>query len=114
MDYYKLIIYILFGILPSLLWLFYYLRKDLHPEPKRTILKIFILGALATVPVFCIQLGLSFLLGNLQNSFYYPSIFNIIKWFLVIAFTEELMKYLIVRIFVFNDGVMDEPLDIML
>ena len=30
MEYYRLPLYILFGVLPSLIWLFYYLKKDLH------------------------------------------------------------------------------------
>src|SRR3989344_8310003 len=43
MEPYRLILYLLFGTLPSFIWLLYYLKKDLHPEPKKTILKIFLL-----------------------------------------------------------------------
>ena len=41
-----IIIYVILGLLPSLTWLSYYLTKDLHPEPKKMILKIFLWGAL--------------------------------------------------------------------
>ena len=81
------------------------------------ILKIFFYGALVTIPVFFIQLGLSELLRQMQS---FGIIGNstltveIIKWFLVIAFTEELFKYLVVRETVFKSGELDEPLDIML
>jgi len=110
MDY-TIILYIFFGILPSLTWLFYYLSKDLHPEPKRMILKIFLWGALITVPVFFTQIGLAYLLGKINLS---PIATSIIYWFLVISFTEEIFKYLVVRLKVISSPHLDEPLDIML
>ena len=117
MEYYRPILYICFGILPSLFWLLYYLRKDLHPEPKRIILKVFLYGIIITVPVFCLQLWLSGLLANLQSSgifSQYPVIIDILKWFFVIALTEEVLKYIGLRFAVLKDDVLDEPLDIML
>jgi len=110
MDY-TIIIYIGFGILPSLIWLSYYLRKDLHPEPKKMILKIFLWGALITVPVFFVQLGLASLLDKINiNALIKSSLY----WFLIIAFSEEFFKYLVIRIQVINSPDLDEPLDIML
>ena len=117
MEYYRLPLYILFGVLPSLIWLFYYLRKDLHPEPKRMILKIFLYGAFITIPVFFIQVGLSGLLRQLQSFALFasfPLLIEMIKWFLIIAFTEELFKYLVVKSAILNNSELDEPLDIML
>jgi len=110
MDYY-IIIYIIFGVLPSLIWLFYYLRKDLHPEPKRMIIKIFLWGALITLPVFFVQIGLTRLLGTININ---PLAKSLIYWFLIIAFSEEFFKYLVIRIKVINSPHLDEPLDIML
>lgn len=110
MDY-SIIIYIFFGVLPSLTWLFYYLGKDLHPEPRRMIIKIFFWGALITVPVFFVQIGLASLLGKTNFN---PIITAIIYWFLVISLSEEIFKYLVVRIKILNSPDMDEPLDIML
>jgi len=108
---YQIIIYIIFGILPSLVWLAYYLGKDLHPEPKKTILKMFLWGALTTIPVFFVQIGLMVLLGKISLS---PLATSLIYWFLVIAFTEEFFKFLIVRLKIINSPDFDEPLDIML
>ena len=34
-------ILLIFALTPSLIWLFYFLKKDPHPEPKREIVKIF-------------------------------------------------------------------------
>lgn len=117
MFYYQVILYIIFGILPSLIWLFYYLLKDLHPEPKRMILKVFLYGAAITLPVFLAQVLLTEFLKQLQplefmNSF--PIVMDILKWFFVIALTEEVAKYLIVKSTIFNSYALDEPLDVML
>lgn len=108
---YRLFLYIFFGILPALVWLSYYLRKDVHPEPRLMILKVFLWGSFITLPVFLVQLGLSALLTQLNL----PSfIVSLLYWFLVIALTEEFFKYLVVRKKVFNNCNLDEPLDIML
>ncbi len=110
MDY-TIILYIIFGILPSLTWLSYYLRKDLHPEPKRMILKIFLWGTVITIPVFFVQIGLSYFLqkANLNSA-----LTSLIYWFLVIAFTEEFFKFLVVKMKVLNSPNMDEPTDIVI
>lgn len=110
MDY-NIIIYIIFGLLPSLIWLFYYLRKDLHPEPKSMVLKIFLWGALITIPVFFVQIGFASLLDKIDIN---STVRNLIYWFLIIAFSEEFFKYLVIRIKVLNSPNLDEPLDIML
>jgi len=112
-----LTIYILFGILPSLIWLFYYLKKDLHPEPRREILKLFFYGAIITIPVFFVQMGLSNLLEQVKASGIldgFPVIADIVKWFIVIAFTEEFLKYFVVKQVIIKESTLDEPLDIML
>lgn len=117
MEYYRLILYLIFGVLPSLIWLFYYLRQDLHPEPKRMIIKIFLYGILITIPVFLLQVSLSGLLNQLKLSGLIdglPIVMDILKWFVVIAFTEELFKYLVVKFAILKSPVLDEPLDIML
>lgn len=111
MEYYKIPIYIIFGVLPSLIWLSYYLRKDLHPEPKRMILKIFLWGALITIPVFFVQIGLTYLLAEIGLSVFWKSV---VYWFVIISLTEEYFKYLVIKLKVINSQHLDEPLDIML
>ena len=125
MDY-NIIIFIFFGVLPSLTWLFYYLTKDLHPEPKKMIIKIFLWGCLITVPVFFIQIGLTFLLTGkidptdipspytLHLDTTNPALYVLIYWFLVIALSEELFKYLVVRLKVVGSSDLDEPVDLMI
>ena len=117
MEYYKISLYIIFGILPSLIWLFYYLHKDMHPEPKRMILKVFFWGAAITVPTYFFQLALSHLLSRAQIfPFFgaYPMVLELLKWVIAIALTEELLKYVVVKMNVGGSYALDEPLDIML
>lgn len=108
-----IIVYIIFGMLPSLTWLSYYLRKDVHPEPKKMIVKVFLWGSLITIPVFFAQIGLKYLLDKfgLNSS---SLTYNLIYWFLIIALSEEFFKYLVVRLKVVNSPHLDEPLDVML
>jgi RsiW-degrading membrane proteinase PrsW (M82 family) len=108
---YRIILYIIFGILPSLTWLSYYLRKDLHPEPKRMIIKIFLWGVLITIPVFFVQIGLAYLLEKTTLN---PIIASLIYWFLIIALTEEIFKFLVVKMKVMNSPNLDEPTDIVI
>ncbi len=117
MEYYLFPLYILLGILPSAVWLLYYLKKDLHPEPKWMIIKIYFLGCVATVPVFFLQIGLTWLAGRLLPagfSVVHPVMFSLLKWFLIIALTEEIFKYAVVKLNVLKSSAFDEPLDIML
>ena len=117
MELYRLVLYIIFGVLPSLVWLLYYLKKDLHPEPKKMILKVFLYGAAVTLPALLIQIGLAELSKQLQQFYFFktfPVAIDIIKWFIVIALTEEILKYAVVKFTVLKDSVLDEPLDVML
>lgn len=110
MDY-KIILYIIFGILPSLTWLSYYLKKDLHPEPKRAIVRIFLWGAVVTIPVFFLQIGMSYLL---DKSSFSPVVLSLVYWFLVISFTEEIFKFLVVKFKALNSPDLDEPADVVI
>lgn len=114
MDF-LIIIYIILGILPSLTWLFYYLTKDIHPEPKRMIFNVFLWGGFITLPVFFVQIGLMKLLeiANISSATN-TMLYNLIYWFIVISFSEEFFKYLVIKIKVSDNLNLDEPLDIML
>jgi RsiW-degrading membrane proteinase PrsW (M82 family) len=99
--------FIIFGLLPSIIWLLYFLRKDVHPEPKRQVMRIFLWGMLITLPAIFIEKGVFEVIKTLNL----PYFFYI---FLGIAGTEELLKYLVVKEKVLNNPEFDEPLDAML
>jgi protease PrsW len=102
---------LVFALSPSFIWLAFYLRKDSHPEPNRMIVKIFLAGMLITIPAIYAETFFEGFLTSLQLS---ETIFLIVYFFVGIAFVEELFKFLVVRIGVFKNAALDEPLDIML
>jgi len=110
MDF-MIILYIIFGLIPSLTWLFYYLKKDNLPESKRMILKIFFWGAFMTIPVLFLQMGLTSLIKNISIN---PFLASLIYWFLIISFTEEIFKYFVIKLKVINSPHLDEPIDVMI
>ncbi len=75
------------------------------------IIKVFLWGAWMTLPALFVQLGLSHLLGKMNVG---AVAWNLIYWFIIIAFSEEFFKFLAVRAKVFQSQHLDEPLDIML
>lgn len=104
----KLIAAILFAPLPSLIWLSYYLRKDIHPEPNKLIIKIFLFGILM-VPVAGILEQL-FFLGSEKFSF----LDKICVVIVAFALIEEILKYLVVRFKILKNPDFDEPVDAMI
>ena len=94
----------LFGFLPSIIWLLFYLRKDSHPESNKMILKIFFFGMLAAF--FAIFLEKGFTIFWDRGS--------LLAIFLGGALIEEYLKYLAVRIGVFGNSEMDEVFDVLL
>jgi len=97
--------------LPSTIWLCFYLRKDVHPESNRQVIKIFFYGMLAALPVFFIEQGFSQILSDLNVS---QILFSILSVFIGVALVEEVFKYLVVRDKVLSDPEFDEPIDAML
>jgi len=105
------LLFLFFGLVPSIVWLAFYLRKDSHPEPNSMITKVFLLGMLATLPAIVLELTLRSLFALLPFS---DGIILILYIFLGVALIEELIKFLVVRVFVYKNKALDEPLDLML
>lgn len=104
----KTAFYIILAVLPSIIWLLFYLRKDKHPEPNRMVIKIFFWGLLATLAALLFE----FLHLKVLK---FLSLQNVI--ILVIggaAFIEEYLKYLVVKTKVLKNPEFDEPIDAML
>lgn len=104
-------LYIVFGVLPSIIWLLFYLRKDIHPESNRMVLKIFFYGMIAALPAILLEMGILGKVADLNLSPIFLSIFNI---FIAVALVEEFLKYLVVRGKGFRSPEFDEPIDVML
>ncbi|MCI5051404.1 MAG: PrsW family intramembrane metalloprotease [Candidatus Pacebacteria bacterium] len=91
---------LLSGILPALLWLFFWLREDrFQPEPRGLLILTFIAGALV---VFLItpfeQFAKSFGLVGTEKILFFATI-------------EEIAKFAVVFLIDFNSSYLDEPID---
>jgi len=97
-----------FGILPSLFWLFFFLLEDRKkPEPKKMISKVFMAGAiLAGVAAFA-QIYLRTFTINYFPEYSFGSL-------AIFAFIEELAKFLAVYLLVYRTKFFDEPIDGMI
>lgn len=102
---------VMLSLIPGIIWLLFYLRKDVHPEPNLMIIKVFLYGALITVPVFFIQLGMTnFFPESSQRS----DLIIFLYYIFVVGFTEEISKYLVIKNKVLKSSEVDEPTDIIL
>lgn len=110
-DIFQVLIYSAFAILPGIIWMMFYLTKDNHPEPKKTILKVFILGLIMAVPVFFIEYGAVKLLDHFTLN---ESIYYFIQYFIIVAITEELFKYFAFKLGALKSAQLDEPFDVTL
>jgi len=98
---------IIFGIAPSLIWLLFFLRKDVHPESNKMIIRVFVWGMIIAIPVALLEVGL-------KNVLEYSTLPLIVICFLGAALPEEIAKYLVVKIKVVSAPELDEPIDIMI
>lgn len=88
------------GIIPALLWLWFWLKEDNQkPEPKGLIAILFIVGMVSVAFVIPIQ-------KLIQKSVTSPE-WQTIGW----ASVEELIKYLGVVILLYKTNRIDEPID---
>jgi RsiW-degrading membrane proteinase PrsW (M82 family) len=113
--------YIILGLLPSFVWLTFYLRKDKHPEPNSMVLRIFIWGMLLAPLAIVLELLLiwlfnpNFNFSSLLSQASQDSFFRIIlAATLIPALVEEYLKYSVVKFRVLKNSEFDEPIDAML
>lgn len=98
---FTLLFSIIMGILPALLWLWFWLREDKKsPEPKRLVARTFIAGMIAVPLVIPFQFLASKYFGA------YP-----VLLFLLWATIEEIFKFGAGFFAVFHRKELDEPID---
>jgi len=90
----------LIGVIPSLLWLWFWLREDKKKEePKGLLAIIFIVGMISVVFVLPVQEFIRDHVSSAQN--------KLILW----AGAEEVIKYLAVVFILYRSTYVDEPID---
>ncbi|BFT94218.1 MAG: hypothetical protein MNSN_08700 [Minisyncoccus archaeiphilus] len=106
----KVILYILIAIIPGLIWLFIFLRRDNLEEPKLEITKVFYLSMMLVIPAGLIEMNLLEKISSLEiNNLYY-----FLKFVVIVGLIEEIIKYLVVRYAVLKRSFLDEPIDIVI
>src|SRR3989344_3822270 len=109
-DPVSLISVLILAILPSLVWLFFYLKEDPHPEPRYWLFIIFLTGmALATLVI-----SLEMFLSRIFNFFIALSLESGLLIFIIAPLVEETAKYGAVHLALNKNPVLDEPVDGMI
>jgi len=102
---------VILAVLPSLIWLFFYLKEDLHPEPRLWLFIVFLMGvALAPIVIF-----VEMAIGKALNFWaIIPFESGIILMFVIAPLVEEAAKYGAVHLSLNKNPVLDEPVDCMI
>src|SRR5258708_1899913 len=87
------------GIIPSLLWLWFWLKEEENPEPKALLSVVFILGMVAVLLVLPVEKFIQTNISSYQG--------QIILW----ACAEELLKFFAVLVILFKSGNNKKPID---
>lgn len=93
------------GLLPSLLWLWFWLKEDVHPEPKRMIAGAFLAGVIVVPAALFFE--------GIVTRFIFGGIALFVAW----AAIEELLKYAGAYLVAFRGKCLDkthcidEPID---
>lgn len=100
------------GLLPALLWLWFWLKEDTNPEPRRILILTFFGGMImAIVALFSEQLAQFVVVGAL-GPFSNPA--AMIVLLLVWAGIEEAAKYFAARRIALRLPCFDEPIDALI
>lgn len=101
------------GLVPSLAWLYFYSRKDCHPEPKNLLAQTFLMGIIISPIAIILQFGFtqfaSIITGASQTATQNSSHF-----FVWAAAVEEVIKFYAVRMIILRNPEFDEPIDAMI
>jgi protease PrsW len=94
--------YIFLSFFFPFLWIFYFYKKDKHPEPVFWLFFAFLLGISSAIISYYFQKNLDlFLTENWQR-------------YLLFALIEEFFKFFVILLFIFPQKVFDEPIDAMI
>lgn len=99
------------GILPALLWLRFWLREDgRHPEPPSLLMASFLSGMAAVFLAAALEQGACFFFQSPLCGIAAGDEFLAI----LLAFIEEMIKFLMVFLIAFHTKFFDEPVDALI
>lgn len=96
---------VVLGLAPSLIWLWFFVRRDPHPEPRSLIARTFLMGIIVSpIAIILQQIFKTHVDQSIQSS-------SFIFW---AALVEEFIKFAAVYIVVIRNPEFDEPVDAMI
>lgn len=99
----------LIPFIPSLAWLSFVLKSDIHPERMRDISLVFIIGILSAVPILFFAF-----LGEHIIEIFGVSFSPLLQSFFLGAVNEEIVKIALLYLFAMTSQFWDEPIDIFI
>jgi RsiW-degrading membrane proteinase PrsW (M82 family) len=109
MDLLILVRNVALATLPGLFWFWWYVRQDrAHPEPRRYLWRVFLLGALVTVPALFLEFTISLFFPYTASGLNPATIAGAL---LIVAPVEELAKFVVVWAGVYRSRIFNERLD---
>ena len=102
------------AVLPSLFWLWFWLKEDDHPEPRREILLVFLAGMLGVVVAIILENSFSSANNVFQKFFGYGAFWFSILNIFGFAFLEEITKTAAAFFTAIRSKYFDEPVDAMI
>lgn len=96
------------AVIPSLLLIWYFYRRDVNPEPKRVLLITFFLGVLTVIPVLLLAIPGAILMHLTVSN---GPLRALITAFVLAALIEEFFKFLVVGGYCSRHREFDEPMD---
>lgn len=105
----RLAAFVLIALIPGLLWLWYFYRKDRHdPEPLHLVAAAFAGGACVIAPAIALEAPLEFFWQHIVPD---RQLFTLLNFFANVALVEEGLKFLVVYLYLFPHRDFDEPVD---
>lgn len=95
------------AVVPSLLLIWYFHRRDVNPEPGRVVWTTFFLGVLTVIPVLLVDWPIAAALGHPAS----PIAAGFGEAFFVAAIPEEFFKFLVLWLYASRHKEFDEPMD---
>ncbi len=107
----NLLFALIVGILPALFWLWFWLREDLHPEPRYALIFTFIMGMASVFLAFFFEYLVMKITGKFGiEETLAGSMLILILW----ALGEEVVKYLAAKHAALENQNFDEPVDALI
>ncbi len=101
------ILFVFLGLLPSFIWLSFFLQEDIHPEPRKMVFYVFLGGAIAAILAIFLQAIVEIFFDNagIKHETFWP--------ITTFAFIEEFLKFTVVFLIISKSKYFDEPIDAM-